>query len=216
MKTGAIFDMDGLLLDTERIYRDSWEIVAGKFGVAHKEQFPKAVCGTSGESMVAVVKEYYPQVDSQVFIEACKQLVKESVQKFVPEKPGIHEILHYFKQNGVKIAVASSSEAEVIKHNLEKVGVLDQFDALVSGQQVEHGKPAPDIFLEAARQIGCEPGDCYVFEDGRNGIKAGVAAGCTTIMIPDLTEPDDELEEICTGIYSSLIEAMEAIKRGEI
>ncbi|MGN0466199.1 MAG: HAD family hydrolase [Lachnospiraceae bacterium] len=216
MKKGVIFDMDGLLLDTERIYREGWEITAKEFGVLHNLEFPKAICGTSGSSMVAVVEKYYPEVDANAFIKACRSYVHESVSRFVPEKPGIHEILNYFKERGVKIAVASSSQPQIIKNNLQKVGVLDQFDAVVSGAQVEHGKPAPDIFLEAARQIGCEPKDCYVFEDGRNGIKAGVAAGCDTIMIPDLTEPDEELKSLCVAIYPSLIEAMEAIERGEI
>ncbi len=216
MKKGAIFDMDGLLLDTERVYRDSWKIVADEFGIEHNLEFPKAVCGTSGSSMIAVVEKYYPQVDAKAFIEACLFHVHESVSKSVPEKRGMREILNYFKEKGVKIAVASSSEIEVIKGNLQKVGVLDKFDAVVSGLQLEHGKPAPDIFLEAARQIGCDPKDCYVFEDGRSGIRAGAAAGCTTIMIPDLTEPDEELKSLTAAIYPSLFDAMEAVERGEI
>ncbi len=216
MKKGAIFDMDGLLLDTERIYRDSWKIVAEEFGVLYNPEFPKAVCGTSGSGKVAVVEKYYPEVDVNAFIEACRRHVYESVSRFVPEKPGMHEILDYFRKKKVKMAVASSSRMKIIKNNLQKVGVLDQFDAVVSGGQVERGKPAPDIFLEAARQIGCAPKDCYVFEDGRSGIKAGAAAGCDTIMIPDLTAPDEELRTLCVAIYPSLLDAMEAIERGEI
>lgn len=216
MKKGVIFDMDGLLLDTERIYRDSWKIVAKEFGVCHNPEFPKAVCGTSGAGKVAVIEKYYPGINVNAFIEACRRHVYESVSKFVPEKPGMHEILDYFKKKGIKIAVASSSRIEIIENNLRKVGVLDQFDAVVSGMQIEHGKPAPDIFLEAARQIGCDPKDCYVFEDARNGIKAGAAAGCDTIMIPDLTDPDEELKSLCVAIYPSLLDAMDAIERGEI
>lgn len=216
MKQYVIFDMDGLLLDTERIYRDGWKFAAGKFGILHNPEFAKEVCGTSGDGMVAVVRKYYPQVDVDAFIQTCRTYVRETVSKFVPEKQGMREIIDYFKKKGVKMAVASSSELAIIQGNLQKVGVLDKFDVIISGRQVTHGKPAPDIFLEAARQLGCEPRECYVFEDGRNGIKAGAAAGCDTIMIPDLTEPDEELRSLCVGIYPSLLDAIDAIERGEI
>ena len=83
---------------------------------------------------------------------------------------------------------------------------------MVSGVEVENGKPAPDIFLYAAEKIGIDPADCYVFEDGLNGIKAGAAAGCRVIMIPDLTEPTDEIRALCSGIYEDLGAAMRALR----
>lgn len=216
MKNGAIFDMDGVLFDTERLYRESWMIKAEEFGVTPDPEFPKAVCGSSGEMMLNIIRKYYPTVDPQALTDACVERVHECLAVEVPEKPGIREILSYLKENGVKIAVASSSAMETIVSNLERTGIRDYFDVITSGQEVENGKPHPDIFLLAAERMGLKSEECYVFEDGRNGIHAGAAAGCTTIMIPDLTAPDEELRSLTEGIYDSLLDARDAIKRGEI
>lgn len=216
MKKGAIFDMDGLLFDTERLYRDSWVILAKEFGQVPDPAFPSAVCGSSGDLMLEFIRKYYPEIDAVAFREACIDRVHKCLKESVPEKPGIREILSYLKENGVKIAVASSSAMETIKSNLERTGILAYFDVMISGQNIKRGKPYPDIFELAAEKLGLKPEDCYVFEDGSNGIHAGAAAGCATVMIPDLTEPNEELRNLTTGVYDSLLEAKEAIKRGEI
>ena len=212
MLKGAIFDMDGLMFDTERIYRDTWVRLAGMYGVLHNPEFPKAVCGTSGDHMVEVIHTYYPTVDAAAFRDDCLRIVDETIQKEVPIKKGLFEILDGMKEHGVKMAVASSSQPGLIRRNLRNAGVEEYFDAVVSGVEVENGKPAPDIFLYAAEKIGIDPADCYVFEDGLNGIKAGAAAGCRVIMIPDLTEPTDEIRALCSGIYEDLGAAMRALR----
>lgn len=216
MKQGEIFDMDGLLFDTERMYRDSWKQSAQQFGLVHNPDFPRAVCGSSGAHMREIILQYYPQVDAKAFADDCILRVERELETHVPEKTGVRDILQYFKQHGVRVAVASSSKRATVLHNLKQADILSYFDAVVSGDQVTHGKPAPDIFLFAAQQIGCEPENCYVFEDGTNGIRAGAAAGCTTIMIPDLTPPNEQLEQLCAGIYPSLSDAMNAIADNEI
>lgn len=216
MKQGAIFDMDGLLFDTERMYRDSWKQSAQQFGLVHNPDFPRTVCGSSGAHMREIILQYYPQVDAKAFADDCILRVERELETHVPEKTGVRDILQYFKQHGVCVAVASSSKRATVLHNLKQADILSYFDAIVSGDQVTHGKPAPDIFLLAAQQIGCEPENCYVFEDGTNGIRAGAAAGCTTIMIPDLTPPNAQLERLCAGIYPSLSDAMNAIAGNEI
>lgn len=216
MKQGAIFDMDGLLFDTERMYRDSWKQSAQQFDLVHNPDFPRTVCGSSGAHMREIISQYYPQVDAKAFADDCILRVERELETHVPEKTGVRDILQYFKQHGVRVAVASSSKRATVLHNLKQADILSYFDAVVSGDQVTHGKPAPDIFLLAAQQIGCEPENCYVFEDGTNGIRAGVAAGCTTIMIPDLTPPNAQLEQLCAGIYPSLSDAMNAIAGNEI
>lgn len=216
MKQGAIFDMDGLLFDTERMYRDSWKQSAQQFGLVHNPDFPRTVCGSSGAHMREIILQYYPQVDANAFADDCILRVERELETHVPEKTGVRDILQYFKQHGVRVAVASSSKRATVLHNLKQADILSYFDAVVSGDQVTHGKPAPDIFLLAAQQIGCEPENCYVFEDGTNGIRAGAAAGCTTIMIPDLTPPNAQLFQLCAGIYPSLSDAMNAIADNEI
>ncbi len=216
MKQGAIFDMDGLLFDTERMYRDSWKQSAQQFGLVHNPDFPRAVCGSSGAHMREIILQYYPQVDAKAFADDCILRVERELETHIPEKTGVRDILQYFKRHGVRVAVASSSKRATVLHNLKQADILSYFDAVVSGDQVTHGKPAPDIFLLAAQQIGCEPENCYVFEDGTNGIRAGAAARCTTIMIPDLTPPNAQLEQLCAGIYPSLSDAMNAIADNEI
>lgn len=216
MKKGAIFDMDGLLFDTEQLYQDSWTTLAIEFGQTPAPEFSKAICGTNGEQMRKVVQTYYPSIDTDEYIRRCIERVDRLEETYVPEKPGLHTILKGLQKNGVKMAVASSSPANMIRRNLRVARVESYFDAVVSSSQVEHSKPAPDVFLLAADQLGLSPEDCYVFEDSFNGLRAGAAAGCAVIMIPDQVPPTEEIRNICTGIYSDLSEAMAAIARGDI
>ena len=204
MKSAAIFDMDGLMFDTERIYRDNWMLYAPRFGYKADPEFPKAVCGTSGQHMLDVIESYYPGIDAMGFKLAVRSAVEAAIEKSVPLMPGIRGILQMF---------STARKCFLCKGNQ----FLAEFFAVsVSGESVEHGKPAPDIFLLAAEKLGFPPEDCYVFEDGLNGVHAGIAAGCATIMVPDLLEPDALALEKCAGIYSSLDEAKDAILRGEV
>lgn len=216
MKAGAIFDMDGTLLDTERLYRETWEELAVEYGQIHDPDFPHAIAGTSGEHMRRIVRSYYPQVDAEQFITDCLERVRQKVKISVDKKKGMDELLNYLKQNDVKMAVASSNSISQIRENMTAVGAMDYFSVLMGGNEIENGKPAPDIFLLAAERLGLPPTDCYVFEDGINGVRAGVAAGCKTVMIPDGNEANDEMYEICAGVYEDLIQVKEAIERDEI
>ena len=213
MKKGAIFDMDGLLTDTERWYSASWKETAKAFGQEWVPGFDRYVAGTSGAGMRDVIHTHFPAVDAQAFMDFCIQNAYRLGEENLREMPGATEILRFFHERGVKIAVASSSPDDVIHRYLDKLDMARYFDAVVSGYEVPHGKPAPDIFLLAAERIGCAPEDCYVFEDGINGCLAGIAAGCDTIMIPDLFQPTEEVKQGCAGIYSSLTEARDAIAR---
>ena len=213
MKRGAIFDMDGLLLDTERLYQESWVEMARTFGQTADPAFPAAVSGTSGEGMREVIRRYYPAVDPYAFQAGCIARVDGILdEQGPPVKPGAGELLEYLGARGVKLAVASSSGRERILSNLRAARLDRFFDAVVSGQQVERGKPEPDIFLFAAREIGCPPEDCYVFEDSVNGIRAGMAAGCVTVMVPDLAAPPKDLA--VSKVCSSLLEVKELLKAG--
>lgn len=216
MKTAAIFDMDGLMFDTEKIYRDNWMVYAPRFGYEANPEFPKAVCGMSGQHMLDVIESFYPGIDAMGFKLAVRSAVEAAIEQSVPLMPGIRELLEMFAGKGVPCAVASSSRASRIAHCLRLSGLADFYAVTVSGDTIEHGKPAPDIFLLAAEKLGVSPGDCYVFEDGLNGVHAGIAAGCATIMIPDLLEPDALALEKCAGIYPNLDAAREAILRGAV
>ena len=212
MKKGAVFDMDGLLFDTERLFRDGWVEMARQFGQVPNPDFPAAVAGTSGEGMLRVIGRYYPEVDAFAFQEGCYAYAERILEHGPPEKPGVREILAFFRERGARIAVASGNFREMVQNNLRTAGIESFFDAVICGDEVARCKPEPDIFLLAAQRLGCAAEECYVFEDGINGARAGIAAGCATVMIPDLFPPTDDLRKNCAGIFPSLIEARKAIE----
>lgn len=212
---GAIFDMDGLLFDTESVYQRTWREIAQEKGVELDSGFPKAISGTNGTHMCHVIEQYYHVSDGKDIIEECMKRVREKLSEYVPIKEGVHEILDFFRGKGIHMAVASSSAAELIESNLEIAGIREYFAEIISGTEVKRGKPEPDIFLLAAERICCEPGECYVFEDSENGIKAGYAAGCITVMVPDLFEASPEILPYCTLICSDLIQAERKIREAK-
>lgn len=212
MLKGAIFDMDGLMFDTEQIWQKNWNKTAAEMGITLPEEFKFNICGTSGKLMNSVIEKYYGVEDGSTIAQKVKNMVHDDLIDFTPEKPGVHEILEFFKQRGVRMAVASSSTEEVIRRNLKNTNTEEYIEAIVSGSSMKNGKPAPDIFLAAAEKLGIDPKECYVFEDAFNGVTAGYNAGCRTIMIPDMSQPTDEIRAMATGgVYENLIAAMEAL-----
>ena len=213
MLKGAIFDMDGLMFDTEQIWQKNWNKTADEMGITLPEEFKYNICGTSGKLMNSVIEKYYGVADGAPVAAKVKQMVHDDLIDFTPEKPGIHEILEFFRQKGVHMAVAPSSTEEVIRRNLKNTNTEDYIEAIVSGAGMKNGKPAPDIFLKAAEMLGIDPKECYVFEDAFNGVTAGYNAGCRTIMIPDMSQPTDEIRAMATGgVYESLLAAKEALE----
>ncbi len=210
---GAIFDMDGLLFDTECIYQQTWQEIAKERRVKLENGFVKAISGSNGQHMRRVVEQYYHVLDGTDIIDECMERIRNKLALHVPVKKGVHEILDFFQKQGIPMAVASSSDTNQIESNLKKAGIWAYFSAVVSGTQVKHGKPEPDIFLCAAEQIGCKPEACFVFEDSENGIKAGYAAGCMTIMVPDLIEASPAIRPYCSKICTDLLQAEQEIRK---
>ena len=210
---GAIFDMDGLLFDTERIYQQTWRESAEEKGVKLDGSFVKAISGTNGRHMCRVIELYYHVSDGTAIMDECMGRIRKKLSVHVPVKKGVHEILDIFQKKGIRMAVASSSAARQIESNLETAGIRGYFSAVVSGSEVRRGKPDPDIFLYAAERIDCEPNMCFVFEDSENGIKAGYAAGCTTIMVPDLMEASSAILPYCGKICRDLLQAEQEISK---
>ena len=125
----------------------------------------------------------------------------------IPVKPGLYEILEFFRQRGVKIALATSTSRETAELNLRLAKVSDYFDVLVCGGDVTNGKPHPEVFLTAAERLGFSPESCVAFEDSINGIKSAYAAGMTTVMVPDFLQPTDEIKPMITYLCKDLSEA---------
>ena len=212
MKLGAIFDMDGLLFDTERVYNEALYFIANQYGLHVEQEMLNKLRGTSGETMYNIVNTYWDSVDSKQLCDELFAHAKKILQHHVPVKEGVYEILSFFKEHHVKMAIASSAPRKLILHNIKEANIQDYFDVIVSGDQVQHSKPSPDIFLLAADKLKLSPRDCYVFEDGIHGVKAAVLAGCATIMIPDLLPPTPQEYASCIGIYKSLDSFLNELK----
>lgn len=205
---GVIFDMDGLMFDTERLWKKEWKAMADSLGIKLEPVFHKEITGTSGDLMLQVIAKYYHTDKPQYIADMVRTAVEEDLQVELPEKPGLHEILEACRERGYLIAAASSSPKELIISNLERAHVLPYFNAICCGVDVENGKPAPDIFLLAANKLELEPSSCYVLEDSYNGIRAAYTAGCKAIMVPDMQEPTIEMEEKAAHICRSLYDAI--------
>ncbi len=217
MKT-VIFDMDGLLIDSEVRSIRVWREVAAEYGIPNIEELFPYLMGTNPETRKGIFeKKYGTRYD---FYE-CNEKVRALARKYeeetpIPLKPGAKELLSYLDENGFKIGLASSSRMETISRRMKEHGIYDFFDVIVSGDMVNVSKPAPDIFLICAEKIGSTPSEVTVLEDSPNGIIAAHAAGMRPVMVPDLYQPNPEIAALAHAVYPSLNEVREAFADGEL
>ena len=214
---GVIFDMDGLMFDTERVWATLWEPALATLGLSYKEGLDVAVRGTAGDSMRAVLRRFYGEnCDTDAIIEALHAQAEKAFQAPPPKKPGLDEILTWLDAQHIPMAVASSSPMTVIEGHLEHWGLGHYFKAVISGEHLTRSKPAPDIFLLAAQKLGTEPAKTMVLEDSYNGVRAGAAGGFVTVMVPDLSPATDEMRRIYTCECASLHEVRRKLEGGEL
>lgn len=217
MKRGAIFDMDGTLFDTEKLYQRAWLAAAPEFGEEKNFELPTAISGTNlGEESERIVRRFYPNIDAKAYIARVLEMVDTWRKQNLEPMSGVEEILSFFKIAGVVMAVASSAPVAVIEENLTRSNLRGCFTAIVGGDMIKHGKPAPDIFLLAAERLNLPASDCYIFEDSFNGIRAAAASGGAAIMIPDTVQPTDDIKKICAAVFPNLNAARLAIAEGQI
>lgn len=204
--------MDGLLFDSEIIFDMAWQMVATKHNFYLNPKMQEELRGCSGKVMRNIVNRYLPDQNAFVLQDELFENALSLEREYIPIKPGVFEILEYFKSCGFKLAIASSSPEDMIKNNLKVSKTENYFDVIVNGREVENGKPSSDIFLLACKKLGFKPEECFVFEDAVAGVAAGVKAGCKTIMIPDLVMPTAVEKESTYGIYKDLNKALSDIK----
>ena len=216
MVEGVIFDMDGLMFDTEPVWTKAWTPTLATIGKAFNPELADAARGTSGKSMEAVISRFLPDVDAAYVRETLFATAHKMMEEGVPKKPGIDELLAFLTEQGVPMAVASSSSPELIAMHLENGGVREHFTELVSGVGMSHPKPEPDIFLKAAKALGVAPARALVLEDSLSGVRAGVAGGFVTVMVPDMVQPDDYAREHATRICKDLFEVRDLLAAGEL
>lgn len=214
---GAIFDMDGLLIDTEKLYLRYWKQSAADFGYDMRDEHVYAIRSLARKYSIPKLKGFFGEDFPTEEVRAHRtELINAHIAEHgIDLKKGLFELLDYLRDKGVRLAVATATPRERTLKYLEKIGTADRFDAVVCGDMVTSGKPDPEIYLTAARELGLPPENCTAFEDSPNGLKAARAAGCQVIMIPDMTQPQPEDEPFYDAVYSSLDEAIDFFERRE-
>ena len=178
---------------------------------------PDAMRGITGDAALATIRAHAGDgVDASAIFEAFYEIAEERFSQGAEKKPGLDELLAYLAQAGLPLAVASSSPQAIVRTNLERAGVRPYFAEVVHGREVAHSKPAPDIFLEAARRLGTKPADTLVLEDSPAGVRAGAAGGFKTVMVPDTLPPTDELRALATCVCRDLNEVRELLEKGAL
>lgn len=207
----VIFDMDGTLLDTQRICVPAWEYAGKLQGFEGVGNCIYSVCGMNEAGWTKFLRDHHPDIDADEFkVQIHKYYEENLVIRF---KPGAKELLDFFKENNIKMAIASGSAKETIEDHLKQVGVLGYFGAIAGSSDVKNGKPAPDVFLLAAERLGVNPANCFVFEDSSNGIRAGCTAGMKCIGVPDLTQFSDDVKKLMFAHITDLSQAIPIFKK---
>lgn len=214
----VIFDMDGLMFDTERVFINAWDYAGERIGIG-KAGF--MVYKTLGMNIVASYNVWKEEFGDKYNQEELRKYTKKFLQKYyeentVPVKKGLYTLLEYLQSINSKMVVASSSPGWEVDKHLKDAGVKEYFIDIVCGDMIENSKPAPDIYLKACKIIGAAPDTCYALEDSKNGLLSAYRAGCRPLMVPDLWQPDEEVLKIIIGKYEDLEQVKTAFEKGEL
>ena len=215
MLKAAVFDMDGLMFDTETLVYRNWQKMMDEAGYPYSlDDFKQTVGKRKAEVQNFYFGKYGADFPYWDYSEKGRGMYLDYIAKYgVPVKPGLREVLSYLKEKGFKIALATSTSRKTSVLNLESAGVTAFFDTLVCGEDVTNGKPHPEVFLTAAERLGENPADCVAFEDSINGIKSAHAAGMVTVMVPDMLQPTDEIIPMIDCLCGSLEQSILFIER---
>lgn len=211
----VLFDMDGLMVDTESLSTEAFINSAKAQGYNMTKEETLKVLGFTKANIYQFWIDYFQgtNVDGKKLVDDHYEYIENILYTIGPEKmPYVEELLKYLRENNYKIAVASSSDTADIKNNLEKTKLEKYIDEIASGAEVENGKPAPDVFLLAAKRLGVDAKDCLILEDSKAGIKAGKASGAMVFMVPDMFTVDKECEDTADRILTNLGEVIEILE----
>ena len=204
----VIFDLDGTLTDTEKFYQKAWPMALEHFGYHVEPWMPLELRSLGRPFAPKRFREWFgDDFDSEAVRSFRKEIVKEMMAEHgIPLKPGAKEILSWLSENGILTALATANDLQRTTEYLTKIGLYDMFDKIICADMVKQGKPAPDIYLHACRVLGLDPSRTFAVEDSPNGIRSAYDAGCRVVMVPDLTEPDEELRKKLFARVDSLLD----------
>ncbi len=202
----VIFDMDGVIFDSERLVYEGWKALSVKYGFDNLDEIYMKCIGVNSATCRQIYLDFYGEdfpYDKYRQERSDDYHARYSGGR-LPMKAGVEELLKYLKETGYKIAIASSTRSALVKEQIEDAGLMQYFDVIVGGDQVKKSKPEPDIFLKAAELLGVKPENAYVIEDSYNGIRAAKSAHMRPIMVPDMVQPDEEMQDKAWKICDSL------------
>lgn len=210
----VIFDMDGLIFDSERLYAKANVKTAKTLGLDKDEAYFYQFVGIGAQDMVERMKEAFDDdLVDEFFRLGEKDAHELLLHGEVPTQPGLHELLDYLDDAGIEKVIASSSEVHMIDVMTKNADIRDRFSAIHGGDQVEQTKPAPDIFELAWSNLGVSKEETLVLEDSINGVLAAHAAGIPVIMVPDTVEPTDEVRDKALAVVNNLSEVANYLKQ---
>lgn len=215
MIKAVIFDMDGLILDTEKLLVKYWCQAANEAGFPMQREHALNIRSLARKFAIPYLQGLLGEDFDYVKIRARRmELMAQHLSEHGLEtKPGITELLDYLDEKQIPAAIATATDIQRTENYLGQVGLLGRFSRIVCAAMVESGKPKPDIYLYAAQQLGLPPQECMALEDSPNGVRSASAAGCVTVMVPDLTQPDEELTGLIFAKANSLADVPDIIER---
>lgn len=213
----VVFDMDGVLFDTERIGVQCWTEAAEPTGLQNAREIARMCIGRTIPGTKEVFMEEAAKqgvaLDFEKLHEDCARLILEKGERDgLPVKPGVHEILEYLYERKIPVALATSSKKDIVLSHLEKTGITKYFRKIVTGDMVSHGKPAPDIYIKACEELEAAPENVIAIEDSFNGIRSASAAGLHPIMVPDQLQPTEEILLLAETKCDSLLEVRKLLQ----
>ena len=210
-KKAVIFDMDGVIFDTERVYLEIWQSVFEKYGYKMTKELYITVMGTGRKNVIKTFLENFGDdlPIEKMYEEKDNQLFYIIENQGIPLNEGVKELFSMLKEKNYKIALATSAKRERVEKQIKDKWLKESFDAIVCGDDVEKGKPSPDIFLKAAKKIDVEPENCFVVEDSPAGIKAAFSGGMKGIHVEDLKAADEDILKYCEKNFKNLQEIKE-------